>query len=119
MNQYALTLEQGTTLILDVVWHDPSGVVVDITGYEAKMHVVDSLSNREPLVEFSSTGGGSTGTSLTVGTTNGTVTVGLTATASAALPFTEGVFEILVKSPGGVITALLKGTFTVNAGIGW
>lgn len=119
VGSFALALESGTTFSLVLTWENPDGTPVDLTGYSARMHVVDNLSNKAPLLSFDSVSGGGTGTSLVVGTTDGTLAIGLTATASAAQPWTEGVYSILVRSPSGTITPLLEGPILLNPGIGW
>lgn len=116
---YQLTIDQGTNFTLTLTWQNPNGTPVDLTGYTAKVHVVDNLNNRTSLLEFNSVSGGSPGTTLTLGGTAGTVTMGLTAAASAALTFTDGQYAVLVDSPGGVITRLLQGTVHVNSGLSW
>lgn len=117
--QYNLVFEQGTTYSLVLTWNAPNGAPMDLTGYSAKIHVVSSFQNQQSLLEFNSAGGGTAGTTLTLGGVAGTITVGATNAATTAMVFSSGQYGLLVMSAGGVVTKLIEGNVNVVQGVSW
>ena len=54
-------------------------------------------------------------TDITLDDTNHTITVLISATATAAYTFTSGVYDLELASSGGVVTRLLEGNVTVES----
>lgn len=85
---------------------------VDMTGYTARMQIKDKVGG----IVLASTEAGDTPLniiSITIDNAAKTISVIISATATAALIWTKGVYELEMVS-GGVVTALLVGKITVT-----
>jgi hypothetical protein len=116
---YHISVEQGSTFELLLTWSNSDSSLVDLTGYQAKLHVVTDYVNKTSLWEFNSETGGSSGTSLVLGGAAGTIAISATDTAVNALNFPNGIYDLLVKAPNSTVVKILKGTLKVNRGVGW
>jgi len=105
------TIEQGTSVNKKIIWKDNStpAVPVDLTGYTARMMVRSTIVDPTALLTLTTENAG-----ITVGTTNGTITLVMTATATAPLTWVTGVYDLELVSTTGIVTRLLKGTITVD-----
>jgi hypothetical protein len=83
-----------------------------VTGYSAAMSVKNSPTSVSTIVSLTSANG-----RITVGTTDGKFTLNLTAAETTALAAGNYVYDLEVTSPGGVVTRLLEGGFTVYEGV--
>jgi hypothetical protein len=109
--RYNMKVYQGSTFSLAPQWKI-DGEYVDVTGYTAAMDVKNSANSATNIVELSSSNG-----RITVGTTNGKFTLNLSAATTTSLAAGQYVYDLEVTSPGGVVTRLLEGGFTVYEGV--
>lgn len=108
-----LSINQGTTYRQQMVWKAGTPPTpVDLTGCQAKMQVKASSSSTTVLLELSTTNGG-----IVLGGTTGTITLFLSAAASAALSFNFGAYDLQITLSNGDITKVTKGSFTIIQGI--
>ena len=85
---------------------------VDLTGYVARMKIKDKVGG----TVLASTEAGDTPLdilSIALDTAKSTITLTISATATAALIWTKGVYELEMVSSTGVVTAILSGKVTV------
>jgi hypothetical protein len=78
---------------------------VSIASYTAELIVEDAERDGDELVDWSA--------NVTIDNTAKTITFTVSATATAALAFEEGWYELVLTSPGGVKTPLLQGRVRV------
>jgi hypothetical protein len=109
--RYNMKVYQGSTFSLTPQWKI-DGTYVDVTGYTAAMSVKYSPSSVSSIIDLTSANG-----KITVGTTDGKFTLALTAGETTALAAGNYVYDLEVTSPGGVVTRLLEGGFTVYEGV--
>jgi hypothetical protein len=109
--RYNMKVYQGSTFSLAPQWKI-DGTYVDVTGYTAAMDVKNSASSETTIVVLSSDNG-----RITVGTTDGKFTLNLSAATTTGLAAGQYVYDLEVTSPGGVVTRLLEGGFTVYEGV--
>lgn len=107
--RYTLTIFQGASLSLPLVWKDSAGVVVNITGYTARLHVRQSIEDVATLLTLTTENGG-----IVVDGPAGKITLTMTAAATAALTFTSGVYDLELIAAGGVVSRLLMGKVKVD-----
>ena len=105
--RYNIKCYQGATFVLAPSWKI-NGSYVDVTGYSAAMDVKYSPTSTTSITTLTSANG-----KITVGTTDGTFTLNLTAAQTSALAAGNYVYDLEVTSPGGTVTRLLEGGFTV------
>ncbi len=108
---YNFTIEQGVTFTLSLTYTDPSDAAIDLTGYSAQMMLKETHSARKPLIT-ATTGNGK----ITLGGTEGTVDVVLSAVETGNLPVITGVYDLEIVS-GEAVARLIQGTFTVSGGV--
>lgn len=108
------TIEQGSTFVQPLIWTDNSNNPVSMAGCSAHMQ----LRNGPTLVE----GAGdilyldmtSSGGQITLGVSDGSITLTLTATQTAALAFTTAQYDLHIISPSGAVVRLLQGVVTLS-----
>lgn len=81
---------------------------VDLAGATARMSVKDKVGGTELLSLTTENGG------ITIDNTAKTITLNVTAVASAALTWTKGVYDLELIGTGGTVTALLTGKVAVT-----
>lgn len=105
--QYDITIEQGATWTLELVWKS-GGVPVPLAGYTARMQVRKSHSAADALLSLS------TGAGITLGPADGAIACVALAEQTAAINSRTGVYDLELVAPGGAVTRLLQGTVTID-----
>jgi hypothetical protein len=115
--RYLLTIEQGATTDLLLEYKDSNGSPVDLSGYAARMQIrpsVDSSTTYLSITNITSSDG--TGlnltpvsSSVTLPQSSGSIGLFISAASSSALTFSEGVYDVELQSPAGIVTRLLEG----------
>jgi hypothetical protein len=102
-----LNLYAGDDFSMVITVLNPDSTLLDLTGYTATGQIKNTPADVTALGAFTCTTGG----------TAGTVTCNLANTVTAALPLSpaHAVYDIQMKSAGGLITTLVSGTLTVTA----
>ena len=83
---------------------------VDLTGYTARMTIKDRTGG-EILLTLTS---GAPDNRLVIDVAARTITLTITATDTAPLAFTKGVYDLEMASPSGVVAKLYYGSITVR-----
>lgn len=102
---YDITIEQGATFPLSLVWKDSLGVPVNLTGYTARMQLRETYTSATPIFDLTSAGG-----AIVLGGALGTIVVTASATITGAITIKRGVYDLELTSPLGVVTRLIEGT---------
>lgn len=111
--RYDITADQYATFSLPLTWQDASGATINLTGYTALMQVRDSTGAL--IIELSTTDG-----RIVVGAAAPNIVLGIAAPDVEALPAQGAAawsYDLLLTSPGGVVTRLLAGSFAVAPGV--
>lgn len=106
---YNLTIYQGANFSQQFTWTDTNNTPINLTGYTARMHARTSVNAPTPFLNLTSPSGG-----ITLGGSAGTVTVALTAAATAAIDEVLGVYDLELVAPSGDVTRFLQGTVTIS-----
>ena len=104
-----IVIEQGATFNPVLTYQDENASPIDLTGYTARMKIKNARTDTSALEELTTENGG-----ITLGGAAGTIALLFTATATAAMTWTSGVYDLELVSSGGVVTRLLQGTATVS-----
>jgi hypothetical protein len=109
-NRYDIQINQGATFSLAATWKDSAGTPVNLTGYTARMQVRTAYDATATILNLTSAAG-----DITLGGSAGTITITVSATATAALtaPW-AGAYDLELVSGGGVVTRLLEGSASVS-----
>lgn len=116
---YNLCINQGATFTKVFTWlagtccgQGTAGAQpqpVDLTGYTAAMQIrAYPLSS---TILFDASG------DLVLGGTAGTITLSIAASVTETFTWWNGVYDLLLTSPAGVVTRLLQGSVTVSPGV--
>jgi hypothetical protein len=105
---YNPTIEQGATFSRTIYWRDGNSVLVDLTSYTARATFRDKFGGTE-IVSLTTENGG-----IALGGAAGTITLTISATATAALAApSHGVWDLEMIT-GTTVTRLLQGRFDVS-----
>lgn len=102
-------IEQGASFRVPLIWKDSDGLPNDLTDYTARMQVRAAKEATDILLELTSENG-----RLVLGGLDGTITITLTATETAAIDWCKGVYDLEVVAPDGFVTRLLEGRVSVS-----
>ena len=104
---------QGATFRKRLRWtNKATGTPLDLTGCKARMQVRAEVESTEVLLELTTENGG-----ITLGGTAGIIDFYVGATATAAITWTSGVFDLEIVHPGALpddVTRLAQGTVSVS-----
>lgn len=106
---YNLVIYQGANLNQQFIWKDSSDALVNLTGYTARMMARTHVDAPTPFITLTTENGG-----ITLGGAAGTITLLMTAAATAALTDTVGFYDLELVSGGGTVTRFLQGIVTVS-----
>ena len=106
---YPITIEQGATFQLNLLWKDGLNAPINLTGYTARMQVRRKRADVSPLLNLTTENGG-----ITLGGSAGTIAVVATATLTAALPAKSCLYDLELVSAAGVVTRLIEGSADVT-----
>tara|TARA_R110000868_G_scaffold19150_4_gene82786 strand:+ start:5585 stop:5935 length:351 start_codon:yes stop_codon:yes gene_type:complete len=106
---YDITIEQGATFQLNLVWKDPNGTAINLTGYTARMQVREKVTSTTALISLTTENGG-----ITLGGAAGTIAVVAAATATDDITVKRGVYDLELISSGGIVTRLIEGCVTIS-----
>lgn len=106
--QHDITIEQGATFQMNLVWKDAGGTPINLTGYSARMQVRRKYSSTDYLLNLVSP------TDITLGGALGTIVVTASAAATDNLPSKPAVYDLELVSPTGVVTRLIEGSVLIT-----
>lgn len=101
-------VEQGATFTATITWRDANQILVNLTGYTARMQLRTSLNSGSVALELTTEN-----SRIALGGAGGTISLLISATDTAALGAGTYVYDLELVS-GSVVTRLLKGTVTVD-----
>lgn len=104
-----ITIEQGATFQMNLVWKDSGGTPINLTGYSARMQVRRTYKADTAMLSLTSPDGG-----ITLGGALGTISIVASATQTAAMEPLIGVYDLELVNPSGVVTRLMEGAVTIS-----
>lgn len=107
--KYKLKLEQGVTLRKPFTWR-AAGVLVDLTGYKARMQIRPEVGSSAVLAGLTTENGGI----LIDDPASGTFVLYLDDVAMAALEFDEAVYDVELIAPNGDVIRVMQGVVTLS-----
>lgn len=107
---YNIATEQGTTFARLLTWKDKTGTPVSLVNYTARMQVRVSPSSISPVLSLTTEN-----SRIVLGGVLGTVSLTVTDEDMSQVPSGKYYYDLELISQGGVVTKLIKGTFTVKS----
>lgn len=105
---YDFTIYQGATFSRVLTWRDSTNALVNLTGYTARMMIREAIDSTSAFVTLTTENGG-----IALGGAAGTITLAISATATAAITQSQGVYDLELVS-GSTVTRLLEGAVTIS-----
>ena len=88
---------------------DDPAAPIDLTGYDVRMQVRESITSPTPLLTLG------LGDGITVDAPEGEILLAVSDDDTAAWTWRYGIYDLEIESPGGDTTRLLKGEVEVSA----
>jgi len=113
---YNLCINQGATFSLVFTWSTINNTAVgaaqtpvDLTGYTATLQIKNYPLSATILYDASP--------NITLGGQAGTISLSIPETVTEGFTWWQGVYDLLMTSPGGIATRLLQGNVSVSPGV--
>jgi hypothetical protein len=111
---YNFTIEQGTTVVKQFTYKDANAVIVDLSGYDVRMQLRDTIGSSTVIDSFTTSSGLSILGSAN-STSSGTIQLRIEAASSSLYTFTTAVYDIEIEDTGSsTVTRLLQGTIKLS-----
>jgi hypothetical protein len=104
-----ITIEQGATFRLNLVWRDSNNVPVDLGGYTARMQVRASFSDTVIQLNLTTENG-----AIVLGGALGTIAVTAAATVTDDITIRAGVYDLELQASDGTVTRLVQGKVKIS-----
>lgn len=120
--RYSFTIEQGSTLNLELQYKDASGNPIDLTDYSGRMQIRPSTSSPTVYISLSSslqadgTGLNFSGSNGTTPPSSGSIGVYISAASSSMLNFDTGVYDLEITS-GSFVSRILEGQVKLSLNV--
>ncbi len=106
--RYDLSIEQGETFELHLIWKDSDNVPIAITGYTLHMQIRESVERDDVLLDINSANVVD-GISFNTFDATGEIDVEVSDEITAALTFSQGEYDLFMYSPAGKSYKLMYG----------
>ena len=112
--RYSFTIEQGSTLNLEIQYKDGDSNPVNLSGYGGRMQLRSAVDSSIIIIALSSslqadgTGLNFSGSNGTTPPSSGSIGIYVSAASSSALNFTTAVYDLEIYS-GSVVNRILEG----------
>jgi hypothetical protein len=117
--KYSFSVEQGATTSFQVVYKDVNANPVDLSGYQARMQIRETIASSTVICRLSSsldadgTGLNLSGSAGTLPLSSGSIGVYISAASSSGFTFDTAVYDLELVT-GGTVTRLLQGTIKLD-----
>ena len=117
--KYSFSIEQGATTSFQVVYKDANSNPVDLSGYQARMQIRETIASSTVICRLSSsldadgTGLNLSGSVGTLPLSSGSIGVYISAASSSGFTFDTAVYDLELVT-GGTVTRLLQGTIKLD-----
>jgi hypothetical protein len=117
--RYSFTIEQGSTLNLELQYKDGNGNPMDLSDYGGRMQIRPSIGSSTIYITLSSsldadgTGLNFSGSNGQTSPSSGSIGMYISAASSSALNFDMGVYDLEIYS-GSFVTRILEGQIKLS-----
>jgi hypothetical protein len=114
-SKLTMTIEQGATFNPVFTYYDNSvdpAVIIDITGFTARLQIRESIDALVPLVELTTENAG-----IVLGDAAGTIQLIILPAATAAFDpddFKRAVYDLELISPSAIVTRIMQGSIILS-----
>lgn len=101
---YDFKFEQGATFRLTIIYKDSEGVVVNLTGYSARLQIRESIESQTVALVATTANG-----RITITGAEGKIQIVVPAADTEIGNFQTGVYDLEIESADGTVTRLVEG----------
>jgi hypothetical protein len=114
--KYAMLIEQGATLDLELEYKDSTNTPIDVSAYTGKLQIKSDYADNSPTTYLSLTNPvvNDTGIDFTTGGSSGVIGIKISATDTSALTFDTAIYDFEITDTNNVVTRLLQGTVQLS-----
>lgn len=105
---YDILAEQGAGYAAVLTYRDSANVIINLTGYTARMQVRKTIGSESPYLSLTNASG------ITLGGAAGTVAIAISAAALSAVAPGNYVYDLELVSGAGAVVRLIAGEFVVT-----
>jgi len=105
--EYNVSILKGAEFTQDFIWADENNVLINLTGYTAKLKMRETIDAADSFVSLTDSAG------ITLGGVAGTIAVVITGAVTGALTERGGVYDLVLTSSGGIPYKLFFGTVNI------
>lgn len=119
--RHDFTAEKGATFKRKLVYRDPAGQPIDLTGWAAKFQVRDEFNSATALVSLTEANG------ITLGGATGEIEIRISDEAAAAIalanvgnafpPTMRAVYDLTLTDAAGDTFRIIEGLFLIKQGV--
>lgn len=107
--QQNITIEQGATFQLELIWKNPDTTPINLTGYTARMQVRKKHTDSTKILDLTTQNG-----MIVITPLQGKINVAVPAADTEDITIKSGVYDLELESATGVVTRLIEGCVTVT-----
>ena len=119
--KYSFTIEQGSTVNIEIQYKNSTGTPVDLTGFNGKMMIRSNYADNTPTtyatlsssLASDGTGLNFSGSNGTTPLTSGSIGIIISAASSSAFTFDTARYDLEIYS-GNTVTRLLEGMIKID-----
>lgn len=110
--RYNFTIEQGTKFTKVITWTDSTGALVNLTGYTAELHIVDSELDTSIITV--TTTADTNGNVITLGGSAGTISILIKTVTTTTFTFSDAKYYLEMIDTTGEVSRLIQGSVSLN-----
>jgi hypothetical protein len=120
--RYSFTIEQGSTLNLELQYKDSNGNPIDLTNYSGQMQIRPTIASSTVYITLSSslaadgTGLNFSGSNGSTPPISGSIGIYISAASSSLLNFDTGVYDLELYS-GSFVSRILEGQVKLSLNV--
>jgi hypothetical protein len=114
--KYAMLIEQGATLDLELLYKDSTNAPIDVSAYTGKLQIKSDYADNSPTTYLSLTNPVVNGTGIDFATSGsaGVIGIKISSTDTNTLTFDTALYDFEITDTNSVVTRLLQGTVQLS-----
>lgn len=114
--KYAMLIEQGATLDLELLYKDSTNTPIDVRSLTGKLQIKSDYADNSPTTYLTLTNPvvNGTGIDFTTSGSAGIIGIKASATNTSTLTFDTAVYDFEITDTNGTVTRLLQGTVQLS-----
>jgi len=113
--KYAILIEQGATLDLELEYKDSNNTPIDVSSYTGKLQIKSDYDDNSPTTYLTLTNPVTSGTGIDfTNGSSGIIGIKISATDTSNLKFDTAIYDFEITDTNSIVTRLLQGTVQLS-----